>query len=389
MACILVVDDEKDTTELIAMALAGEGYQVIEATGGVSALQLARQHKPDLIILDLMMPDISGLEVCRKVRKGKDTAHIPILMLSVLADVDYKVMSFDAGADDYLSKPVHFSELNSRVQALLKRRAPLRAAPGTAARGKVVAIVSAGGGVGASTAALNLAAAWTEKHPQTVLAELAPGTGGLAWYLGLSPAHGLADWLATGEGQLDQSEIRRKLEQIVVRRADGFDVLLSEQDPHLAMRFEETCRTELFEALVRGLATGYDFVLLDLGHGYNARVGAICALAERVLVVARAQVLSLHAAIRLARLIEEDGVSPEHIHTILVAFHTAPYSLGPEQARQVFQQQDYPYNVLLGFPPMAELIHKAQEAHQAVAALEPQGAKLKDYLQGALGNILE
>jgi hypothetical protein len=117
-------------------------------------------------------------------------------------------------------------------------------------------------------------------------------------------------------------------------------------------------------------------------------VAEICALADQICMVARAQSFSLQSAIQQILLMEESGVPRERIYTILTAFYKSPYALGPKQARQVFRRQGYPYNVLLGFPPMAELIYQAQEANCPVTAVEPQGAKIKTYLQESLEKLL-
>lgn len=386
MVCILVVDDEKDTTELLGMCLAGEGFRVLELTSGAFAVELAREHRPDLIILDLMMPEVSGLDVCRSIRSQRETADIPILMLSALGDEDYKALAYNAGADDYLAKPVQYAELKSHLQALLKRRAPVEAAGIKPA--KVIAILGAAGGVGASTAALNLAAAWVENHPRTALVELRPGAGSLVAQLGLSPSQTLGDLLSPDEDQLDEEKMRRQIRKTIIQGPAGLDLLPSEQDARLAMRFQASS-AGIFETIIKNLAEMYDYVFVDLGHGYTTVTAAICALADRVCIVARAQPFSIQSAVQQIRLMETSGLPRERIHTILSAFQKSPYALGPEQARQVFRQQDYPYNVLLGFPPMAELLHQSQEDNQPVIALEPQGARIKAYLQESLEKVLD
>jgi two-component system OmpR family response regulator len=115
---ILVVDDEKKIVDIVKAYLEKEGYQVIVAYDGNSALELTRNHSPDLIVLDLMLPEISGWDICRTLRKNSDT---PIIMLTARDEVSDRIVGLELGADDYVTKPFSASELVSRVRAVLRR----------------------------------------------------------------------------------------------------------------------------------------------------------------------------------------------------------------------------------------------------------------------------
>ena len=118
---ILVVDDDARLAASLKRALAYEGHSVDVAADGQSALVAARDHEPDLIVLDVMLPGIDGIEVCRRLRAG---SSVPILMLTARDAVSDRVSGLDAGADDYLVKPFAHEELLARVRALLRRREP-------------------------------------------------------------------------------------------------------------------------------------------------------------------------------------------------------------------------------------------------------------------------
>ena len=118
---ILVVDDEAVLVETIAYNLEQAGYQVITAADGASALQAAHREVPDLIILDIMLPEMDGLEVCRQLRRESGTATTPIMMLTAKGDEIDKVVGLEVGADDYVTKPFGRRELLARVRALLRR----------------------------------------------------------------------------------------------------------------------------------------------------------------------------------------------------------------------------------------------------------------------------
>jgi len=118
---ILVVDDEPVLVETIAYNLEQAGYQVTTAADGTSALQAAQRDTPDLVILDIMLPEMDGLEVCRLLRRESSTATTPIMMLTAKGDEIDKVVGLEVGADEYVTKPFGRRELLARVRALLRR----------------------------------------------------------------------------------------------------------------------------------------------------------------------------------------------------------------------------------------------------------------------------
>jgi len=126
---ILVIDDEPDLLELVRINLLQAGYRVETADSGRRGLELLRRSKPDLVILDLMLPDLSGTELCRQVRSDSELARTPIIMLTAKADEVDRVVGFEVGADDYVVKPFSPRELTLRVAAVLRRK-PARAPHG-------------------------------------------------------------------------------------------------------------------------------------------------------------------------------------------------------------------------------------------------------------------
>jgi phosphate regulon transcriptional regulator PhoB len=120
-AKILVVDDEKDIVDLIAYNLEKEGFAVLKAYDGEEALELVGSEKPHLVILDLMLPGIQGLEVCKFIRKNPETASLPIIMLTAKGEEIDKILGLEMGADDYITKPFSVRELVARVRAVLRR----------------------------------------------------------------------------------------------------------------------------------------------------------------------------------------------------------------------------------------------------------------------------
>jgi phosphate regulon transcriptional regulator PhoB len=126
---ILVADDEKDIVELIAFNLAKEGFDVIKAYDGEATLELARSGQPDLLLLDLMLPGIPGLDLCRMLRRDPRTASLPIIMVTARVEEVDRVLGLEMGADDYVTKPFSVRELVARVRAVLRRRMERDAPP--------------------------------------------------------------------------------------------------------------------------------------------------------------------------------------------------------------------------------------------------------------------
>jgi len=118
---ILIVEDEKDIRNLVIYALEAKGYETISTDDGEKALKMLKENKPDLVILDWMLPSVSGLEICRNIRRYEIIKNIPIIMLTAKITENDKILGLDSGADDYITKPFSTAELGSRVKALLRR----------------------------------------------------------------------------------------------------------------------------------------------------------------------------------------------------------------------------------------------------------------------------
>ena len=122
MSCIYVVDDEQDLTWSLEKSLRYDGHEVVTASDGVEALQLMHRRCPDLAVVDVMMPKMDGIELCRHMRSDPTLSTVPVLLLTVKEAIADKVEGFEAGCDDYLTKPFDLRELKTRIEVLLRRR---------------------------------------------------------------------------------------------------------------------------------------------------------------------------------------------------------------------------------------------------------------------------
>jgi len=138
MALILIVDDERDLADLVDFNLREAGFETAIAATGDAALTMARLRRPELVLLDLMLPDVSGRELCRRLKGDPALASVPVVMLTARADESDRVQGFEAGADDYVTKPFSVKELVLRVKAVLKRAAAGAPPPSRLRAGQVV-----------------------------------------------------------------------------------------------------------------------------------------------------------------------------------------------------------------------------------------------------------
>ena len=274
---ILIVDDDLDTLKLVGMMLQRRGYSIVAAINGTQALSKAASDRPDLILLDVMMPDLDGFEVARRLRADPLFASVPILMFTAKAQVDDKVQGFEAGADDYLPKPTHPAELLAHVKALLGRSRP-SAPAGGAKRSRVTAFIGAKGGLGTTTVAVNVAVGMAAKRQDVILCELRPGQGIAGFLLGISRPSGISVLLQKTREELEPRTIEKEL----VTHSSGARVLLSSAEPHDYVLLKDP---ELVEALVRRLSTMCNHLILDCGSGFSAATLRALAAADQILIL--------------------------------------------------------------------------------------------------------
>ena len=122
MPRILIIDDDPNLCSLLEQIFSGPGYQVLVANDGIRGLQVAKEYKPDVVIVDLNMPEVNGHQVCVGLRADPDTAKVPIMMLTAVRELPAAMKGMASGANDFMTKPFQNDEVVARVEALLKRR---------------------------------------------------------------------------------------------------------------------------------------------------------------------------------------------------------------------------------------------------------------------------
>ena len=261
---ILVIDDEPDTLRLVALVLKRQGYDVVTATEGKEGIKKAVTERPDLIILDVMMPGMDGFEVAKVLRSAKETSQLPILMFTAKGQLEDKLKGFEVGADDYITKPAHPAELLMRVKKLLFRAptyntASLEETP-PQEKGWVVCFIGAKGGLGTSSLVLNLPFALQKIAPQEeiIACDLVPGHGTMGLNLGYPKVRGLANLLEKKPSEITRSAIEDEL----LNFKPGIRFMLSSSNP-VESRYAHS--VEAMGKIVEHLSTMASFILLDMG----------------------------------------------------------------------------------------------------------------------------
>lgn len=301
---ILIVDDDVDSLKLIGLMLQRHGYEVLAANAGAQALSKADAEVPNLIILDVMMPDMNGLEVCRRLRANPKTAKIPIIMFTAKTLIDDKVKGFEAGADDYLTKPTHPAELASRVKAILARnvgkggQGQAVAAVAPVKRGAAIGIMGAKGGVGTTTIAINIAAAFLQQEENNpIVADFRLGNGSMGLALGAGRSQGMARLLAKPATEINAKIVEGDLGQ----HQSGLRMLVSSANPREA---QVEFHPDTAKAIVTHLRAVGNPVVLDLGAGLNPRLMPALTELDKLLVVVEPNGVTLNMARELTQELE-------------------------------------------------------------------------------------
>lgn len=255
---ILIVDDDIDTLRLVGLMLERQGYEIAVATRGDQALRKAATVRPDLILLDIMMPEMDGYEVTRRLRTHAELANIPIIMFTAKSMVDDKVAGFEAGADDYITKPTHPVELTAHVKAVLSRSHPAQSSAAPHAR--VIGFLGARGGMGTTTLALNVGLTLQERGQNVIIAEMTPGRGTMALELHIPSPTGLATLLSNPVKDIHL----RSVESQLLNHSSGARLLPAS---HLPSEIPLGAATPQMEAVVKNLTSLCNVLVLDLGAG--------------------------------------------------------------------------------------------------------------------------
>ena len=295
MAKILVIDDEADLLEMMRLVLQQRGgHEVVLSAEGHDGLAKAVADPPDLAIIDVMMPSITGYEICRRLRANPVTASIAIMVLTARAQPMDRQAAMDAGADDYMTKPVTMTELLERVNDLLARQSePPPTFSGT------FALASLRGGVGVTTLAVNLALALTQAGGETVcLVDLCSSSGHVALQLGLRPEPNWSGIIEAADiGAIDAQDI----EPYLLSHSSGLRVLASPFVPVVGRGISQ----KAVQVLLRVLQQQFPVIVVDVPSTLDEATMAVLEATSVLGMVLTAEPPSLQTAIGTLRVLSQ------------------------------------------------------------------------------------
>jgi pilus assembly protein CpaE len=286
---------------MLSLMLQRSGHEALVAAGGAEGLEAAAQDPPDLAIVDVMMPEMSGHEVCRQLRARPATVDIPILILTARSQPADREVALQSGATDFLAKPVSPKDLAAKVDELLTGSQDERA-------GHVITLASLRGGVGVSTMAVNLAGALRAQHvPNVTLVDFSPNSGHAALHLRVQPKRNWTQMI--GQTKLTPEGIR----SLLIRHPSGLNLLAAPISP----TYNDTLTEKQTATVARILGDRADFVVVDAPPVLSQMCVGILKAADLVILVMTADVASVQSVSSAMRTLVDMGVSGRKVHLLL------------------------------------------------------------------------
>jgi len=374
---ILIVDDDFDTLHMVGKMLERHGFEIAAANNGEKAVQLAQTEHPDLIILDVMMPGMDGYEVTRQLRAIEATAFIPIILFTAKAQVDDKLEGFEAGADDYLTKPTHPAELIARVKSILTRpRTGLLSLEDTNISDlenrdtHMIGVIGTKGGLGTTTVAINTAIAMHQKSKDYVtLGEIRPGIGAVGLQLGYRNS--------TMQNELLRAPIPEitlpRVEESLVTHGSGIQILLSSFMPIDALLQNNL---EQIDTLAKHLKLIAPNTVMDLGVGLNPITQKLLPLCDGLIVVVEPVPSTIVQTKAMLQNLNEIGYKQEKIFIVLVSRTRLEITV-PNNRVQTELGVDLAGVVM----PAPEMSYQATIRHEAIITHQPDSIPSRQYLK--------
>lgn len=345
MARILVIDDDRIIRTIVSKSLSALGYDVILATDGLEGLHLVKAEKPDAVITDKMMPGIDGFEVTRRLRREPGFAHLPILVLTSESDLADRVGAFEAGADDYLSKPFETAELAARLTALLRKAEALRTAElaGTAVDSEdaqFIAVHTLRGGIGSSSLAVNLAISLASLwQSPTLLMDMVLSSGQIALMLNSPLKRTWADLANISTEELDIDVLKR----IMGLHDSRMQFIAAPGNPTATESFDH----RLMGTAVSILRPRFEYMIADLPHDFGDISLDILDAADYVLLLLAPEMASVRTAAIALDTYKQLGYSKNKIKLVL----NWTFEHGGLASKKIETALNHPISLVLPFAP--------------------------------------
>ncbi|MBX3053019.1 MAG: response regulator [Caldilineaceae bacterium] len=292
---ILLAEDEPTMRRLMGMLLGRQGHQVIEAENGEPVVDLALQHQPDLILLDIMMPGVDGYEALRRVRSTAGIDDIPVIFLSAKSQIEDRVEGLRMGADDYLIKPADPNELMARIDSVMLRSR--REARRT--KGKVFGFVGVKGGVGVTTVAVNMALYFHQSGKGVLLGDMHLAFGMVTDRLGIDPPQTTANLALIAAESIEGNA----LQKVLVRHSSGLAVLAGPSNVPSGITYS----ADHLVSIVEQASYAAQYVMLDLPPDPDI-IEVVADQLSGIVLVLGSEPSSLRSAQRWARHLDHLGL---------------------------------------------------------------------------------
>ena len=374
---ILIVDDDFDTLHMVGKMLERHGFVIAAANNGEKAIQMAQTETPDLIILDVMMPGMDGYEVTRQLRGIEATAFIPIILFTAKAQVDDKLEGFEAGADDYLTKPTHPAELIARVKSILSRPktgmlsiAGIDDAPEENEDINVIGVIGTKGGLGATTVAINTAIGLHQKSKDYVtLVEMRPGIGAIGLYLGYRNSTVQNELLEGPIPDITPSSVGDAL----VTHGSGIQIMLSSFIPVDASLQNNLDQAEAIVSQAKRIAPN---TIIDLGVGLNPITQKLVPHCDSLIVVVEPVPSTIVQTKSLLQNLREMGFEDNRVFVVLVSRTRLEITVPNNRVQNELNVE------LAGvIMPAPELSYQAALRHEAILTHQPDSIPSRQYLK--------
>lgn len=371
MTRILVIDDEPLNHQLVSKALAALDCQIAFADDGKSGIARARTLKPDVIITDVMMPDINGYEVTHQLRREAQFISTLILVLTAQAGLQDKLRAFEVGADDYLSKPFEPAELAARVSALIRRAelvhvAAVKQDPNQLAQ--TIAVHSLRGGTGCSTLAVNLGISLSSLWSRTILLDLTMTAGQVALMLNKNLRRTWADISRFKAGEVDLDS----LNSVIGVHECGLSFIAAPTFPDEG----ESLTGETLSYIFTLLKEQYQYIIADLPHDFsNVSLSALDA-ADMILLVGTPDMASVRATAAALDSYKKLGYPAEKFKPVLNA--TFPRSSLTKEKIETAMGMEF----VASFPHVPDLVVEAINLGRPLVLDKPQeviSAQIEDF----------
>lgn len=322
MARILIIDDDRSLLHMVKLMVEREGHEALLANSGEEGLSLARSQRPNLAIIDLMMPGMSGYEVTQRLRDDAVTARTPVLILTARSQPIDEKMARDAGANGFLAKPVTAEELMVEVRALLSTAGEAEPASSE----PVVTVLGLRGGSGGTTIAVNLALALMARVNRVCLVDLSPFSGHAALHLHLVPRQSWGDFLPGGSATGALPSPEQVTNAVVAHQGTNLAIL-----PAPAVPLYRTMSEQFTEGVLNTLAGAYDLIVVDAPSLGPATTAAIRA--SRVIMIPMSDdVVSIQTTTGVLRVLDEMDINMDRVRVVLN--HVRPDAALPLDAVQ-------------------------------------------------------